>query len=101
MGNARTNVEPVASHVVNECRFFDLDLAIHSPMVLNGLYDEPKCWTDRIHVFIHQSLDNCGFAGIVQSSDVASADVIEYFTTFHSQHQNPHLFIPQSSFAQN
>lgn len=71
--NAPTNVESVASHVVSECSFLDVDLATHSPLVLNSLYDETKRWTDRVHVFVHQSLDNCGFSGIIQPSDVASA----------------------------
>lgn len=49
-----------------------MGFTVHSPFVLNGLYDEPKCWTDCIHVFIHQALDNCGFSGIVQPAYVAS-----------------------------
>ena len=66
--NAHTNIESVASLVVNKCKILRLDLAVHSPLVLNGFYNEPKCWTNCVHVFVHQSLDNSGFTSIVQPS---------------------------------
>ena len=73
-----TNIESVASHVVSDCRSFAEALAVHSPIVLNGFDDETKCWTDRVHVFVHQSLYNRGFAGIVQASETASAKQARY-----------------------
>ncbi len=75
MRHAHTNVESVASHVVNECRLLDVAFGFHSPIVLDGLNDKAKCWTDRVHVFVHQSLDDCGFTGVIQTSKVASAKV--------------------------
>ena len=83
MGNPHTNVESVAFHVVNKCGFLDLSPAVRSPFVLNGLYDETKCWADRVHVFVHQSLDDCGFAGIVQPSEEASAKLVECYTSVY------------------
>lgn len=74
--NAYTNVESVASRVVNECRFLDLDFAVCSPFILNGLYDEAKCWIDHVQVFIHQFFNNCGFAGIIQTTEIASAKLL-------------------------
>ena len=68
MGNAHTNIESVSSLVVNKCMILSLDLAVHSPLVFNGFYDEPKCWTNCVHVFVHQSLNNSGFTSIVQPS---------------------------------
>ena len=68
MENAHTDVESVPFHVVSECRSLDMDFDIYPPLVFNGLYNEPKCWTDRVHVFVHQSLDDRGLSGIVQSS---------------------------------
>ena len=68
MGNAHTNIKSVSSFVVNKCMTLSLDLAVHLPLVFNGFYDEPKCWTNCVHVFVHQSLDNCGFTSIVQPS---------------------------------
>ena len=73
MENTHTNVKPVASPVVNECMVLDFNFAAYPPFILNGLYDEPKCRADRLHIFMHQFLDNCGFAGIVQTTEIASA----------------------------
>ena len=71
MQNAHTHVESVAPLVVSKWKFLDLDFAIYSPFVFNGLYDEPKCWIDRVHILIHQFLDNCGFAGVIQTTKMA------------------------------
>ena len=78
MGNAQTNVESIASPVVNKCSFLDQDSPVLSPIVLNGLYDESKCWTDRVHVFVHQPLNNCGFTSIVQASELHLAKLAKY-----------------------
>lgn len=78
MENAHTNVESVASPVVNECRFLDLDLTVYAPFILDGFNHESKCWIDHVQVFIHQLFNNCGFAGIVQTTEIASAKLDKY-----------------------
>ena len=56
----------------------DLDLANYTPVIFNGLYDEPKCWIDRVHILIHQFLNDCGFTGVIQTTEMASAKLIQY-----------------------
>ena len=73
VGYAYTNIESVSSLVVNKCVILSLILAVHSPLVLNGFYDESKCWTNCVDVFVHESFDNSGFTSIVQPSFGASA----------------------------
>ena len=70
--STHTNVESIAPLVVSRWKF-GLAFAIYSPFIFNGLDDEPKCWIDRVDILIHQFLDDCGFAGIIQTAEMASA----------------------------
>lgn len=43
---------------------------LHSPLIINGFDDESKRWTDCVHVFIHDPLDYCCLAGIIQPTEL-------------------------------
>jgi hypothetical protein len=38
------------------------------PFVVDCFDDEPQCRADTIHVLVHDSLDDCGLACIIQST---------------------------------
>lgn len=45
------------------------------PFVINSLDNESQGWTNGIHIFIHQLLDNGSLSGIVQPSSTILAVV--------------------------
>lgn len=72
------------------------------PFVIEGPDNESQGWANSIHVLIHEPLDNCSFPSIVQSSSTLLAVVCTIAGSKGSlQHQDPHLFILQTSFPEN
>lgn len=40
----------------------------YSPFIINGLNDESKSRADTVHIFIHDPLDDRGFASVIKST---------------------------------
>lgn len=72
----------------------------HLPVIINRLDYETQGWAHRIDILIHNLLHDRRFAGIIQATIQSQHMMTREFES-HSQHQNPHLLVFQTSFPQD